>query len=472
MMTTKHLRLAPLARVSRLKGRDPTIAERDYRETLERWGTEQANVTMLEFRCDHDRTGGSLKGRAGLDAVMALIHAGECDGVVVPEAKRFGRNLRESLNLIQEIEAAGALFVPLDVPGADAPTDRNYKLALHLWLSIAEHELSGYKQQWLTRKRRWAQSGAHVGKAQLGYSHIEHPVGEDPVGLEPNDDADLVREAFRVLCTDGLDAACKVLGKPASKARPILSNDVYLGITSWNDPELGDIVVRDAHKPLVDPGVFHRAQKVLAGEPVRGQAPPLTYALSRSERCVCGRCGLPLAGSLSHKRQGYRCSSNGSRRVERCGSFGLLMAADLEDRVRELLAEAAASPAASAAFRAGLPSVDDVVAAQYAELEQAQAALDSALEALAELEAMDDRPAWHGAALADQQSTVAAAQAVFDAASVLELDEAPPVTPEDVANAPASELRGLLERLDLTVIVEPTVAKGTPISERVTIAPA
>jgi DNA invertase Pin-like site-specific DNA recombinase len=507
MVTTEHLTLVPLARVSRLKGRSPELAERDYRERLERWGQSQPTVTMLAFRCDVDRTGGTVKGRDQLESALRDIAAGDADGIVVPEAKRFGRNLRETVNLIyalreggtvkigrDEIELpGGALFLPLDVPGAENPSDRNSKLALHLWLSIAEHELDGYKEQWLERKTRWAEAGAHIGPAPRGYRHREHPDGEDPVGLEPDDDAPTIPEAFRILCADGLGPAAAYLGLPPTKAlgtdaKPgILRNEVYLGRTSWEHPTRGAIVVHDAHTGLVEPGVFWRAQAILNGDVVARRSPKADYPLSGSGSC--GRCGSALSGSLARQNRTYRCASARSPKTT-CGPFSRVNADALADRLRELLVGRAEELLAEGYEDHGAPVVTrGQVRAELAEratgadiaredlpdderVRQAQQRRDDVAQRLAKLDpdnpVFTENPGLYGDALKRAQEDLATAQEALDKA-VADVERTPgPPTPEEVAAATDDQLGQLCERLAVTFVVGPDRA---PIADRVTLQP-
>lgn len=174
MMAAK--RLVPYARISRRAGREKRgeafIAEKNYREQVDRWA-EGKDVTLLPWHCDFDQSGRKLRGRPKLNAVMELIRSGEADGVVTPEASRFSRaGLRDALDLIAAIREHGAAFVPLDVPGAEDPDNADAEMALNIWLAVAHRQLRKHEQQWETGKRRAVlERGVPISRAAIGYRH-------------------------------------------------------------------------------------------------------------------------------------------------------------------------------------------------------------------------------------------------------------------------------------------------------------
>lgn len=495
MMTNRDLTLVPYGRTSREKGRSKEVQERDYRAAVAREYEGHPNVRLLDWKFDHGTTGGKLAGRVALREALALVASGQADGIVCPEAKRFGRNTRESLNLIHALQHGGTFegidlpggswFFPLDVPGAEDPGNPDSKLALTIWLGIAERELDEHKLQWNGRKRRWAESGAYIGRAPLGYRHREHPKGSDPLGLEPDPKtAERVRQAFHLVITDGLADAARHLGLPPSKAagppmiytdlkdpkrgRGVLRNPVYLGRTTWRDDRTGEVVrVDGAHEALVDVGTFHRVQQILDGDSsVSRRGASERYPLSHVP--VCGRCGAGLVGSLSMGRRTYRCGSNsGVRDAVRCGTFANLRADEFEAYLPDALAEvvqarwdeAQAGPYAAVLDADAWPAPDD---------SPAQAALDAALLALEATRAAVANlpPSTQAAATADAERQVAEAQAAVDAMAAEQAVTWP--TADEVRAARPSELPTLLSQFAVTVTVSPD--RGT-LAERVELHP-
>jgi DNA invertase Pin-like site-specific DNA recombinase len=502
MMTNRNLTLVPYGRTSREKGRSKEQQERDYRSLVAREYDGRANVRLLEWCFDHGTTGGKFAGRQQLRAALELIAAGQADGVVVPEAKRFGRNTRESLNLIHALREGGAvqfgadtltlpgggLFFALDVPGAEDPDNPDAKLALTIWLGIAERELDGFKIQWNARKRRWAEAGGYIGAAPLGYRTKRDARADDVPRLEPDPEtADAVREAFRLAITNGVAAAARHLGLPPSKLAPtpdgnpkrgqgLLRNPVYLGRTTWRDDRRGDVViVKDAHEPLVDRATFWRVQKVLADAgPVSRRRPSERYPLSRVP--TCARCDTPLVGSMSLGRRMYRCGSNsGTQGAVRCGPFANLLAGDLEDHVRALLVEHAQAYEDEQAARADAsyrpPAGEDPYAValepQGTDAGPARAALEAAERDLQQTLAAHLPVVVKAAAIDAAERALAEAQEALEAV-LADTQEPPWLEPWEIAQATAAELPGIVQSARVRFVVSPE--RGT-VAERVRLVP-
>jgi DNA invertase Pin-like site-specific DNA recombinase len=446
-----ELRLIPYARTSRERGRSPAVQERDYRVVISRWHSGQPGVRLEKWYFDHGKSGGSIAGRKALEAALVKIRAGEADGIVVPEAKRLGRNVREALNLIHEIQQEGALVVPLDVPGADDPMNADAELALTIWLGIAQRELRGYQSQWLERKVRWAEAGGHIGRAPLGYRVAERESGDDVPRLEPNEKAQVVLEAFGAALHSGLYSASHKLGLPPNKALRVLRNPVYTGRTSWRHPTRGPIVVEGAHEALVDPITFRRVQRALDGEQRPTRAPSADYPLSCSEYVICESCWHELVGARTGGKGGrplYRCRIS-------CSSFAVLGARELEAQIRLLLKQL--PWAAWGEFEIG--HEDSTDEPEQEALRGAERALEATQAAVAGLD-----PEIGRAALERAEERLAEAREALDARR----DEiaARPGSPtrKELAQASVDELPGFLERAGLSATVSP---RRGPAEERV-----
>lgn len=494
MNANQHLRLVPYARTSQEKGRPHAEQERDYRTVVDAWHERHPNVTLRTFEFDHGKTGGKLAGRDALMRALRQVAEGEADGILVPKASRLGRNLRESLNVIaalregtaatgpiagfEDLALPGAgVFLPLDVPGAEDPDNGGAGLTLNIWLSMAEHELVGYKAQWYARKRRWAEDGGHLGRAPTGYRHRDQPRGSTPK-LEPDPvTADAVREVFRLAATGDVAGAARHLGLPPSKLvgqtstrRPsnreaLLANRVYLGESSWHDARTGeDVIVRGAHEPLVSPGTFARVQRVLAGESVvAGRAPGGRYPLSGAVRCA--RCGQPIVGSSSAGRRTYRCGSGGGGAAVKCGSFAVLLADQLEPELRARLVAAAREAEAAIEQYAGTDDLEPglglvgggnladhaLAPADVADAE-AQAAVEQAEADLREAHELPER--FRALAVADAEAALGEAQARLEAVVAASEAEAVPEWVE-LAGAPLERLGQLAARLGFVPVVSP-----------------
>ena len=446
MMAAK--RLVPYARISRVAGRDKRgdafIAEKNYREQIERWA-ESKDVTLLPWQCDFEQSGGRLRGRPRLDEVMELIRSGEADGVVTPEASRFSRaGLRDALDLIAAIREHGAAFVPLDVPGAEDPDNADAEMALNIWLAVAHRQLRKHQENWSKGKREAIGRGVPISRANIGYRHDwrrgddgrpDPALGSKGLVKVPGE-AKVVKRAFELFDRQNLHAAIDHLAKHApghkwttTTIRRLLKNDVYLGHVRY-----GDLVKEGAHKPIVSPALFSRVQAKLAQAEPNARGPKADYPLSGF--VVCAGCGTPMLGSQA----GAKDKDGNHRRVYRCGSMfrkdvdcpatkrAMVSAEPLESHVRQVAAavagwaeQGAAGDGALEAAQAALEAAEherDVFAGDVkARGLLGEAAWTKALEARA-------------AAVAEAQAQVAAAlegerpRRVVPPAAILGLDGA------------------------------------------------
>jgi site-specific DNA recombinase len=347
----------------------PDVQAGQVRVRLAALGIAEAMVVE-----DLDRSGRTMD-RPGLARVLAAVDAGEVDCVAVHELSRLGRNTSETLALIDRLRARGVVIVSTAESVDDTPEGR---LALTMWLGIAEH----YSRQ---IGRRWEQLAARRA-TELGQLHgSKPPLGYRRVGalIEPDALAPAVAELFTGYAAGQpmheLARQFSAAREQATAVRVVkrmLANPVYVGLV-----HLHGVTYPGAHEAIVDEATWTRVQRRLATDrviPARTLTSP-SHALVGL--VVCDRCGRRLR----------RVPVRGEAYVLRCGtqveSGGCLGSGTMVDTLAEavVLAEVLAyaqwlrdSSAARAAARARKVEAKTDAARLRARVRQAEAALRNA----------------------------------------------------------------------------------------------
>ena len=240
---------------------------------------------------DLDFSGGSFE-RPGFEQALAGVKAGELAGIIVYRWDRFGRNLKESLAMIEEIEVAGGRVISATEPVAEGSGG---VLTRDMMLAVANFYRLRIQEGWVATHDRLHERGVTNGRPPTGYLR-----GADGL-LVPNGFAGDVRWAFEARAggvsfsaiARELEARGVGNGVGSSRWYPhsvtrLLANRVYLGEVRRGERP----VVTGAHRPLVDRATFDAAQRprLKARPNARGQ-----YLLTGLARCA--GCLHPLSGS-------------------------------------------------------------------------------------------------------------------------------------------------------------------------------
>ena len=115
------------------------------------------------------------------------MKAGELAGIIVFRWDRFGRNLRESLAMIEEIEAAGGRVISATEPVGEGSGG---VLTRDMMLAVANFYRLRIQEGWVATHDRLHERGVTNGRLPSGY-----PRGADGLFV-PNEFAGDVRWAF------------------------------------------------------------------------------------------------------------------------------------------------------------------------------------------------------------------------------------------------------------------------------------
>jgi DNA invertase Pin-like site-specific DNA recombinase len=421
-------------------------------------------TASTELFTDNDRSGGKMS-RPALDRIRKGIEEGRLGGLAVAYLDRFARTVKEGLETIEWIEQHDAAVIALDCDFDTSTAMGRAMLRIVMVFNALYREQAVEKARYLatTKIERGTSTG---GSAPAGYEY--EIIGQDSNGknllgwLVPSAQAPVVREAFERFDRHELATTGRVAdylnteGVRTSRGnvwngmnvRTLLANKVYIGTRHY-----GDVEVPGAHTEIVDADVFRRVQRQLQPKGVgrtrtRGDGHVLGQGL-----CRCGFCGAALTkGAANTKYMTLRCNARGK-------GHAAIMYGLAEDWIVGV----------AFAHAAGMSVLTE--GGNVEEVEAADRVLQSALDELAEVEALRGtmKPAAFGMALSDAQGAVDAAQEARDelqlqAGSSRLLFAAG--NRERFAELPITEQRAALRSIVERVVITP--GRG-PLAERIVI---
>jgi site-specific DNA recombinase len=356
-----------------------------------------------------DDASGATTDRPELQKALRAARAGLFDTLLVYRVDRFSRSLRDLTTLLDDLDDAGIVFRSATEP-FDTSTPVGRMLVQMLGV-FAEFERETIIDRVINGMERKAAKGLWTGGARpLGYL-IDRKL--DKLVPEPAEAA-TVHTIFDLYTNDrlGTQAIATRLNDQGLKTRVgkswsqhtveiILTNRIYLG-----EKRFRDIVVTDAHEPIINAGQFDLAQRILgkrSAEIGQRAANPSDYILTGLIRCP--QCGRRYVGTAAQGRykvyRYYTCWSRVRYGTKAGCDIHRLNADDLEtamstalldfyttsgDLIAEAVAEFQAShTAASAAHR-------DQLAMVNRDLKEASAAIDRYLIAFEKGGLDDDDP--------------------------------------------------------------------------------
>lgn len=277
--------------------------------------TERGYTPTTEFQ--DVESGRSLQRRA-YQQMLTTARKRELDVIVVTFLDRFGRNEREILRRVLELEELG-----VEVDAVHDDTREFILLALTAWKAGEESRRIGERTKIASAQA--VKRGVAMGRAPFGYrKHVE--VAEDGrrsgfrLVADPRT-APIVRDVFDWYARDNLSQLqiarrLNGLGVPSATGsvwtgegvRYLLRRPAYAGEFVW-----GEARVQGAHEALVSLETWEATRArlaVKAGLPAgRTQSSP--YLLSGL--FFCGHCGRRMEGNTTsprgHYYRRYRCAT-------------------------------------------------------------------------------------------------------------------------------------------------------------------
>jgi DNA invertase Pin-like site-specific DNA recombinase len=428
------VRFVAYVRVSTTAGRDPATetSAPDQRRAIEQHAAARG-LEVAEWVEDFDESGGRWE-RPGFQRALAMVSAGEADGLIVAKLDRFSRSLLDALNGIKMIDEAGGQFVSVaDDFDTTAPMGR---AMMQVSGVFAELERERIRENWQMQRADAVARGVQLGRAPAGYRRT----ADGTLELD-SEAAPAIREVFlRRAAGASWEDLATFLDERLPRPNGGAWNRRTIAALVKRRTYLGEIrhgtVKTNAHEPLVtraeweaaqgDPhGPQRRSGSLLAG---LVRCAGCSYTMTRTiggghavyrcrRRHAGGHCPEPVAVSLDRldahvegiflawaREQGLTLESTArTARAERA-------LAELEDAEAELAAyrdETLVAIIGREAFAAGLV--------------QRQKTVDGARRALADAQATTELPLgltvddlWEAGGTSDQAALLAGAvDAVF-----------------------------------------------------------
>jgi site-specific DNA recombinase len=273
-----------------------------------------------------DDASGATLDRPGLFDALAAARNGGFDILLVYRVDRLTRRIRDLSYLVDELDKANVAFRSATEPFDTAtPAGRMMVQMLGVFAEferalIIDRVINGMERK--AAKGKWT-----LGTTPYGYTidPVEHILLPHP------GESAIIGKIFhlytyRRLGTRAVAAHLNQRGLHRRSGRPwshktvtdVLTNRVYLGEVHFRD-----IVVEQAHEPLISPQTFELADRILTdrGEnPARKAAAATDYHLSGKITCL--RCGHTYLGSNATGRHRiyryYTCATRSRYGIRHC----------------------------------------------------------------------------------------------------------------------------------------------------------
>ena len=221
---------------------------------------------QLVLRFADDASGATTE-RPDLQRALAAAKAGLYDVLLVYRVDRFSRNLRDTVTLLDELDAAGVSFRSATEP-FDTATPMG-RLLLQMLAMFAQFERDTIIDRVIAGMERKAAKGLWKGgRRPFGYQ-----VDKTAQKLVVDEaEAAIIRVIFDLYVNDrlGSKAIARILndrghrtttGGPWSghQVNRALTNRVYLGELTFRDTTL-----TGTHDPIIDPALWAKADRILA----------------------------------------------------------------------------------------------------------------------------------------------------------------------------------------------------------------
>lgn len=259
-----------------------------------------------------DDASGATTNRPGLQQALKAARAGMIDVLLVYRVDRFSRRLRDLVDLLDQLTEAGVAFRSATEP-IDTSTPMG-RLLLQLLGMFAEFEREVIIDRVIGGMERKAAGGRWAGGSRpAGYT--PHP--DTAVLQVVSDEAPIIRAIFTGYADERIGSRAianrlnkrgyrTVAGGPwsAQQVLRVLVNRVYIGEITFRD-----VVVPNAHDPIIAVDTFEQAQRILAarGEDHSHRASNSSdYLFTGKLRCPdCGKAMIGTAATGRSKTYRY-----------------------------------------------------------------------------------------------------------------------------------------------------------------------
>ena len=338
--------------------RDNTSIEHQ-KQIISDYVAEHFPSAELDIYVDRDRSGYTFEQREDYQRMRCGLMSGESRTLIIKDFSRFSRRNSYGLVELETLRDAGVRIISIN-DGIDYPTRDDWMLIQFKFL-MNEMPVTDTSKKIKAIIQNRQKHGKWICAVPYGYRILN--TKEMTYEIDPPA-AEVVREIFRLynngwgykkianhLTDRGVptpranEIAAKEAAGRSTKLKSksdwsiisvssILSNDFYIGtlrqkkytrarINGKDAPvdESEQIVIENAHSPIIDPGTFTYTREQLKLRSRNNYRGEKKYRTDYSGYLFCGDCGAPLF-SMSRKdlAPAYTCSTYHRRGLKGCTS--------------------------------------------------------------------------------------------------------------------------------------------------------
>lgn len=425
--------LAVYIRLSRDDGGDESMSVTNQRKIIlefieDKFDKEEHK--LIDFYVDDGRSGTTEEARPEFQRMVADIEAGRVNCVICKTLSRCFRNYSDQGRFLEQfLPAHRCRFIAISNPYVDTYADpdctSNMEIPINGLMNdrYAAKTSADVRRTFDTKRRR----GEFIG-AFAPYGYLKDPQNKNALIVE-DAAAPVVQDIFRWFVLEGMNMRSIArrlngMGIPNPTAykrqqgltyqnscgtandglwnqktvRDILKNQVYTGtmvqgrqaVISYKvhkryDTDPSDwYIVEDTHRPIIDRGLFDKAQALLRRDTRTAPGRQSVYLFSGFLRCA--DCGKAMVRNTSKNFVYYYCRTYREKSADRCSKHAIradileqavLVTVQKQIELVESLAELLEEISAAPAMCAQSGRLDTMKRQRTRELEQANNLLDS-----------------------------------------------------------------------------------------------
>lgn len=261
---------------------------------------------------DEGKSGTSLKGRTGFLTMMDDVRAGRIDYIITKASSRFGRNGREFMEVIDELDSYG-VEVLFESEGI-ITSGKQDRFLLQIIGATNEHYSSS-----ISNNIRWSnEKNMRKGKVTISYkTFLGYEKGPDGNPRIVDEEAKIVKRIYELFLNGSTYASIARLLRGDNTPTPggkgewnsvmvkrILTNEKYTGDvilqktytrdyldkkSRVNNGEKAKVIVENNHEGIIDKATFARVQELVQKRVNRKDCGTTKSPLVG--RVICGDCG-------------------------------------------------------------------------------------------------------------------------------------------------------------------------------------
>lgn len=362
--TRDNIKVAAYCRVSNDKLEDSLEVQKAYFEKKIR---DNPKWSLVEVYYDEGISGTTIEQRPNFNRLLEDCRKKKVDFILVKELSRFTRNMRDALNIFDELASLN-IFVKFEADNLCTQNSRDMDY-LRRCAEQAEYEVRRTSSRVIFSQTFKVENGIEFGHGMLGYI----PVNGKMQIVDNEEEVEIVKYIFTEYANGkGSDTICKELKakypnfKPeytkgtklrhtwsSAKIRRILKNEKYVGDFIFRKSYVSDtmthkqiindltkednkrhnhdqIYVKDNHPAIIDRDTWEKVQKRFDTFTKKIPEEKKSRHSNRywsSGKVLCGKCHGHFVSTNKKTKSGYhqrwRCYTNSRYGKDECSSVSI-----------------------------------------------------------------------------------------------------------------------------------------------------